>query len=146
MVALSGCLAAFGGWRFAKASAPVNGPIVLISIDALRPDHLGAYGYAGARTPSIDGLAEDGVVFCTLVVDPAGSVVDVQISTRGVLDETAHADELAEARGAVRRAVAAAEITRVEEEARWAIRRTFHKTRGKKPITIVHLIRSGPSS
>lgn len=63
MVALSGCLAAFGGWRFAKASAPVNGPIVLISIDALRPDHLGAYGYAGARTPSIDRLAEDGIVF-----------------------------------------------------------------------------------
>ncbi|MGC4083562.1 MAG: sulfatase-like hydrolase/transferase [Vicinamibacterales bacterium] len=28
VVALSGCLAAFGGWRFAKASAPVNGPIV----------------------------------------------------------------------------------------------------------------------
>ena len=63
MVALSGCLAAFGGWRFAKASAPVNGPIVLISIDALRPDHLGAYGYAGARTPAIDRLAEDGIVF-----------------------------------------------------------------------------------
>jgi choline-sulfatase len=63
VVALSGCLAAFGGWRFAKASAPVNGPIVLISIDALRPDHLGAYGDAGARTPAIDRLAEDGIVF-----------------------------------------------------------------------------------
>lgn len=86
-------------------------------------------------------LAEDGAAFCTLIVDEAGSVVDVQVSTRGVLDETAHPDELDEVRGAVRRAVAAAEITKAEEEARWAIRRTFQKTRGKKPITIVHLVR-----
>lgn len=62
-VALCGCLAAFGGWRFAKASAPVNGPIILISIDSLRADHLGAYGYAGGKTPAIDALAADGVVF-----------------------------------------------------------------------------------
>jgi arylsulfatase A-like enzyme len=63
VVTLSGCLAAFGGWRFAKASAPVNGPIVLISIDSLRADHLPAYGYDAGRTPAIDGLAADGVVF-----------------------------------------------------------------------------------
>lgn len=60
---LSGCLAAFGGWRFAKASAPVNGPIVLISIDSLRADHLPAYGYSNGRTPAIDALAADGTVF-----------------------------------------------------------------------------------
>ncbi|MGE3958294.1 MAG: sulfatase-like hydrolase/transferase [Vicinamibacterales bacterium] len=63
LVALSGCLAAFGGWRFAKASAPVNGPVVLISIDALRADRLPAYGYAAGRTPHIDALAADGTVF-----------------------------------------------------------------------------------
>lgn len=62
-VALCGCLAAFGGWRFAKASAPVNGPIILISIDALRADHLPAYGYAAGRTPAIDALASDSVLF-----------------------------------------------------------------------------------
>ena len=33
------CLAAVGGWRYARASAPVNGPIILISIDTLRADH-----------------------------------------------------------------------------------------------------------
>ncbi len=60
---LSGCLAAFGGWRFAKASAPVNGPIVLISIDSLRADHLPAYGYTAGKTPAIDALAKDGIVF-----------------------------------------------------------------------------------
>lgn len=63
VVTLSGCLAAFGGWRFAKASAPVNGPIVLISVDALRADRLPAYGYADGRTPAIDALAADGIVF-----------------------------------------------------------------------------------
>jgi arylsulfatase A-like enzyme/Flp pilus assembly protein TadD len=56
-------LAAVGGWRYARASAPVSGPIVIISIDTLRADHLPAYGYTNVRTPAIDALAADGVVF-----------------------------------------------------------------------------------
>lgn len=63
LVAIGTALAALGGWRYARASAPVNGPIVLISIDTLRADHLPAYGYAEVRTPAIDGLARDGIVF-----------------------------------------------------------------------------------
>ena len=63
LVALGTAMAAFGGWRFARASAPVNGPIVLISIDALRADRLPAYGYTNIRTPAIDALAADGVLF-----------------------------------------------------------------------------------
>jgi arylsulfatase A-like enzyme/Tfp pilus assembly protein PilF len=63
VVALSGCLAAFGGWRYAKASAPVNGPIILISIDSLRADHLPAYGYENGKTPALDALVSDSVVF-----------------------------------------------------------------------------------
>jgi len=38
-------------------------PIVLISIDTLRADHLPLYGYAGVQTPNIDALAGDGVTF-----------------------------------------------------------------------------------
>jgi choline-sulfatase len=38
-------------------------PVVLISIDTLRSDHLPAYGYRAIATPNIDGLARDGVVF-----------------------------------------------------------------------------------
>ncbi len=38
-------------------------PVVLISIDTLRADHLPAYGYGGVETPAIDALAADGVVF-----------------------------------------------------------------------------------
>lgn len=37
--------------------------IVLVSIDALRADHVGAYGYERRTTPSIDALAAEGVLF-----------------------------------------------------------------------------------
>jgi arylsulfatase A-like enzyme/Flp pilus assembly protein TadD len=63
LVAVSTVLAAVGGWRYARASAPVSGPIVVISVDTLRADHLPAYGYRQVRTPAIDALAADGVVF-----------------------------------------------------------------------------------
>src|SRR5437870_1629626 len=63
LAALGTTLAAVGGWRYARASAPVNGPIIVISIDTLRADHLPAYGYRNVRTPAIDALAADGVVF-----------------------------------------------------------------------------------
>lgn len=63
LVAVGTGLAAAGGWRYARASAPVNGPIILISIDSLRPDRLSAYGFAAVPTPTIDMLAADGVVF-----------------------------------------------------------------------------------
>jgi arylsulfatase A-like enzyme/predicted Zn-dependent protease len=63
LAALGTTLAAVGGWRYARASAPVSGPIIVISIDTLRADHLPAYGYKGGRTPAIDALAADGVVF-----------------------------------------------------------------------------------
>ena len=63
LAALGTCLAAAGGWRYARASAPVNGPIILISIDTLRADHLPVYGYRKVKTPTIDALASGGTVF-----------------------------------------------------------------------------------
>jgi arylsulfatase A-like enzyme/Flp pilus assembly protein TadD len=63
LAALGMGLAAAGGWRYARASAPVNGPIILISIDTLRADHLPVYGYRKVKTPAIDALAADGTVF-----------------------------------------------------------------------------------
>jgi tetratricopeptide (TPR) repeat protein len=63
IAALGTALAAAGGWRYARASAPVPGPVILISVDTLRADHLPAYGYHGVRTPAIDALARDGVIF-----------------------------------------------------------------------------------
>lgn len=38
-------------------------PVVLISIDTLRADHLPAYGYRGLETPNLDRLAADALVF-----------------------------------------------------------------------------------
>ena len=48
----------------ARQRAPVRGePVFLISIDTLRADHLPAYGYKLLKTPAIDGLAADSVLF-----------------------------------------------------------------------------------
>ena len=41
--------------------------VVLISIDTLRADHLSLYGYRDGRTPSIDKLGRDGIVFDDVV-------------------------------------------------------------------------------
>ena len=44
--------------------APPSLPnLLLITIDTLRADHLGAYGHAGATTPTLDGLAGLGIRF-----------------------------------------------------------------------------------
>lgn len=42
---------------------PQDFSIVFISVDTLRSDRVGAYGYAKARTPAIDQLAADGALF-----------------------------------------------------------------------------------
>ncbi|HET7434767.1 MAG TPA: sulfatase-like hydrolase/transferase [Thermoanaerobaculia bacterium] len=40
-----------------------NPPVILISIDTLRADHLPLYGYSKVETPNIDALRRDGVLF-----------------------------------------------------------------------------------
>jgi tetratricopeptide (TPR) repeat protein len=47
----------------ARKPHTIDGPIVLISIDTLRADHLPVYGYRGVRTPAIDALAATSTVF-----------------------------------------------------------------------------------
>jgi choline-sulfatase len=37
--------------------------VVLVTLDTTRADHLGCYGYAGARTPNLDAIARGGVLF-----------------------------------------------------------------------------------
>jgi arylsulfatase A-like enzyme len=47
-----------------SGSAPARGyNVVLISIDSLRADHLGTYGYRRATSPAIDRLGSGGAVF-----------------------------------------------------------------------------------
>ncbi|HSF17523.1 MAG TPA: sulfatase-like hydrolase/transferase [Vicinamibacteria bacterium] len=45
----------------ARTRHPRN--VILISIDTLRADHLGCYGYGPGRTPNIDALAAEGALF-----------------------------------------------------------------------------------
>ncbi len=49
--------------------APRPRNVVLISIDSLRADHLGSYGYPRDTSPRLDALAERGVVFETCVAE-----------------------------------------------------------------------------
>ena len=55
--------AAAGGWWYARESTPVQGPIVLISVDGLHPEDLQVYGGSTSRSPAIDALSADAVVF-----------------------------------------------------------------------------------
>ena len=57
---VGGCRAERSVVERLPAEAP---PIVLISIDTLRSDHLPAYGYSGVQTPAIERLRGDGIVF-----------------------------------------------------------------------------------
>jgi arylsulfatase A-like enzyme/Flp pilus assembly protein TadD len=56
---------AYWGWRQTPGTAPVDRPtnVLLITLDTVRADRIGAYGYAAARTPNLDALARDGVRF-----------------------------------------------------------------------------------
>ncbi len=53
------------GVLLALACAPAGRPrgVILISIDTLRADHLGCYGYERPTTPALDRLAAEGVRF-----------------------------------------------------------------------------------
>src|SRR4051812_11466208 len=59
VVAASGC----GRQRPGRPTRFSGAPVILISIDTLRADHLPAYGYRAGRTPALDRLAQAGVVF-----------------------------------------------------------------------------------
>ena len=69
--AISALLTRFGPGKHAAmllvvalpVSAAEKPPVILISIDTLRADHLSSYGYAKARTPNIDAFGDKGTVF-----------------------------------------------------------------------------------
>jgi arylsulfatase A-like enzyme len=46
-----------------ESGVPTRGNALLVSIDTLRADHLGSYGYGRDTSPFLDGLAESGVRF-----------------------------------------------------------------------------------
>jgi arylsulfatase A-like enzyme/Flp pilus assembly protein TadD len=56
-------------WGLAIAAPAWTAPpnIVLITIDTVRADHLGCYGYPQGHTPNLDSLAREGILFRTVV-------------------------------------------------------------------------------
>lgn len=44
-----------------RAASPV--PVILITVDTLRADHLGLYGYGRPTSPNLDAFARDAIVF-----------------------------------------------------------------------------------
>lgn len=65
---------------------PVPRSVLLVTIDTLRADRLSCYGYTRARTPAIDRLAEQGVLFTTAYCDipwTSGSMASVMTGLYG---------------------------------------------------------------
>jgi ribonuclease J len=91
-------------------------------------------------------LAAEGYCVVMVEIDQAGSVTDLVMSTRGVVDEASSQKELADVKGAIRAAVAeldtqAADDATVAEHVRLAVRRVWRDLRGHKPMTTVHVRR-----
>jgi len=58
-----------------RSTRPASRPnVLLVSIDSLRADHLGSYGYARDTTPTIDRLAREGVLFETALSSASWTV------------------------------------------------------------------------
>jgi hypothetical protein len=76
------CVLAFGCGRASddpRPSAPARN-LLLITIDTLRSDRVGVYGYGPARTPTIDALARRGVRF-----DRAYAVAPITLTSHASL-------------------------------------------------------------
>jgi choline-sulfatase len=57
LLGAAACLAGCGR----HPSAPPS--VLLVTLEGVRADRVGSYGYAGARTPRLDSIARDGVLF-----------------------------------------------------------------------------------
>ena len=56
-------LALVAGCRRNSSLVFPSAPVILISVDTLRADHLPAYGYRGVETPYLDALRKDSILF-----------------------------------------------------------------------------------
>lgn len=59
-IAVAGCASSTQPARAPHAARP---NVIFITIDTVRADHLGCYGAKQVKTPTIDALAQDGVLF-----------------------------------------------------------------------------------
>jgi len=55
-------------WCISSAQSKFPHGIILISLDTLRADHLGIYGYHRNTSPNIDSFAKESIIFENAVV------------------------------------------------------------------------------
>ena len=67
LLALVGCRPAGSKSQTSTSPVPSRPNVLLVTIDTLRADHVGCYGYGAASTPTIDALAKRGIRFETAV-------------------------------------------------------------------------------
>jgi len=60
---VTACGACGSDGRLAEPGSATGMNVLIVTIDTLRADRLGCYGHTGARTPTIDALAESGLLF-----------------------------------------------------------------------------------
>lgn len=85
LLSISGCST--------QNSSKNNPNIVLITIDALRADHLSCYGYERETSPNIDKIAEQGILFKNVIAPSswtAPSMVSLFTSTYPTNHEVIH--------------------------------------------------------
>jgi arylsulfatase A-like enzyme len=56
------------------SSGPTPGNLLLVSLDTLRADHLGAWGHPGGTSPHLDRLARQGTMFGTCIAQAASTL------------------------------------------------------------------------
>ncbi len=79
---------------FKRDPSGVN--VILISVDTLRADHLGCYGYERDTSPNLDALAEDGIRFANAYASSSWTLpshVSLMTSLHGVHHQVYHDDE-----------------------------------------------------
>ncbi|MCL4360436.1 sulfatase [Patescibacteria group bacterium] len=62
--------------------------VIIIDLDPLRPDHIGAYGYPKNTTPGIDAVAKRGIVFTNAVSSSSWTLPAVGSLLTGVYPST----------------------------------------------------------
>ena len=62
-VAFAVLLLGLSGWTQKSQKETAAPDVVLITIDTLRADHVGCYGFKSAKTPTLDSLFSEGILF-----------------------------------------------------------------------------------
>lgn len=73
-----------GAYGERPAATPARPNFVLITIDALRPDHLGIEGYARDTSPNIDAFARDAVRFRDVLAPSSRSIRSIPAMFTGL--------------------------------------------------------------